>query len=247
MKIIFSILFGAITGSFLNLCIDRLPLGKSLISPRSHCDACGRTLASRDLVPIISYVALRGRCRVCGAPIPRRVLAVELGTGLLFGLIWMRFGDSLSAVLVAVYSAFLIVVLGIDLKHHKVPNRLTYPAIALALITAPLIGGADPKAMLKGGVLGLLSLFVIGMAFPGGMGMGDAKLAGFIGLAVGYPGILLALLISFIAGGVIAGALLIAQRIQRDAPIAFAPFLSLGAITTMLYGPEIMRLWIRGA
>lgn len=246
MYLAFSMLLGSAIGSFLNLCIDRIPRGESLLSPRSHCGSCGKTLAARDLIPVISYFSLRGRCRFCGVTIPRRALVVELATGTLFGLVWLRFGGSADAMLVTAYSAFLIVILGIDLEHHKVPNRLIYPAIALALITAPLFSGAELKEMLKGGALGLLSLAVIGIAFPGSMGMGDAKLAAFIGLAVGYPGILLALLVSFIAGGVIAGGLLIAQRIKRDDPIAFAPFLSLGAITTMLYGPDIMRFWIRG-
>lgn len=246
MYLAFSILLGASIGSLLNLCIDRLPGHESIVSPRSHCGSCGRTLAPVDLIPILSYLALRGRCRYCGASIPLRALVVELGTGLLFGLIWLHLGGTAGALLVAVYSCFLVVVLGIDLEHHKVPNRLTYPAIAVALITAPLIGGEELKTMLKGGALGLLTLSVIRMATSGGMGMGDAKLATFIGLVVGYPHILVALLISFVAGGLIAGGLLAARRIKRGDPIAFAPFLSLGAIITMLYGPEILQFWIRG-
>jgi leader peptidase (prepilin peptidase)/N-methyltransferase len=246
MYLAFSLLVGASIGSFLNLCIDRLPEHESIVSPRSRCGSCGKALAAVDLIPVISFLALRGRCRHCDAPIPRRTLVVELGTCLLFGLIWLRLGGTAGAALVAAYSAVLIVIIGIDLEHHKVPNRLIYPAIALAFVTAPLIGGEELKTMLKGGAIGLLALSVIRMATAGGMGMGDAKLAAFIGLVVGYPYILLALLISFVVGGLIAGGMLVARRINRHDQIAFAPFLSLGAIITMLYGPEILQFWMRG-
>lgn len=241
-----SFLIGSAVGSFLNVCIDRIPRGESLLHPASHCENCGRELAVLDLIPIASYLLLRAHCRTCRALIPARVFLVELGTGLLFALIQNRCGASPQGLLVAVFSAILIVLLGIDLEHHTVPNSITYPAIAIAAFSAPSILGVNLGSMLSGGAFGLVLLVLIGLAYPGGMGMGDAKLAAFIGLAVGFPKVLLALLISFIIGGMVAGALLIAQRIRRDEPIAFAPFLAAGAITTLLYGQEILNFWQGG-
>jgi leader peptidase (prepilin peptidase)/N-methyltransferase len=98
-------LFGLVLGSFLNVCIDRLPRGESVAEGRSRCDSCGRVLSARELIPLLSYAALGGRCRTCRARIPLRVLLVELGTGLLFGLIWLRYPASLKAVLIAAYAA----------------------------------------------------------------------------------------------------------------------------------------------
>jgi len=110
--------FGLAVGSFLNVCIDRLPRGQSILRPRSHCPACRTTLAARDLVPVLSYVFLRGRCRYCSAPIPKRVLLVEAGTGLLFLLFWSLYGASLQFLLVAVVASVLLVVLVIGFEHR---------------------------------------------------------------------------------------------------------------------------------
>jgi prepilin signal peptidase PulO-like enzyme (type II secretory pathway) len=246
MQVVFATILGSVVGSFLNLCIDRLPRGESLLQPQSHCDACRRRLAINELIPVFSYLILGGRCRTCNAQVPMRALLIELGTGILFGLIQLRFGTSLAAVLVAVYSSILIIALGVDLEHHKILNRLTYPAILLALPTGPLIGDAGLGETLIGGGLGLLSLVLIGLAYPGGMGMGDAKLAAFIGLTVGFPQVILALLLAFVSGGIMAGTLVATRRLTRDEPIAFAPFLATGAITTMLYGQQILQFWSRG-
>ena len=234
---------GAAVGSFLNLCIDRLPRGASIVTPRSSCDACGRRLAAVDMIPVISYVALRGRCRTCHEPIPRRVLLVELATGALFGLIHLRFGASLQGVLVCVYAAYLIVTLVIDLEHRRILNKLTYPAIVVALAVAPFMPDRSLLQTLAGGAIGLGVLLLIALVYPGGMGMGDIKLGAFIGLAVGLPGILLALYFSFVLGGLISGLLWLARIIGRRDPIAFGPFLALGALTPLLYGDPLLRWW----
>jgi leader peptidase (prepilin peptidase)/N-methyltransferase len=242
LGIAFSLL-GVAIGSFLNVCIDRLPQGGSIISPPSKCDSCGRQLTPLELIPILSYLALRGKCRHCKAPIHIRTLFVELGTGIVFGLIWLQYPESATAMVVACYSAILILILAIDLEHHKVLNRLTYPAIALALIAAPFTPDRSLGELLLGGAIGFGILFAIAFVYPAGMGMGDVKLVAFIGLTVGYPGILLAMFLSFVIGGLISGALLAARLIGRRDPIAFAPFLAVGAITTMLYGEQIIRWW----
>jgi len=154
MDVVLYSLLGLVLGSFLNLCIDRLPRGESILTTHSHCDACGHTLGPLDLVPVFSYLALRGRCRYCGARVSLRSPLVELGTAALFALIWLRFSTSLQGVLVAVYGCLLIPILVIDLEHHRVLNKLSYPAIGLALAAAAIAPGRSPWEMLAGGGLG---------------------------------------------------------------------------------------------
>jgi leader peptidase (prepilin peptidase)/N-methyltransferase len=237
-------LLGLVLGSFLNLCIDRLPRGESILTARSHCDACGHLLGPLDLVPVFSYLALRGRCRYCLARIPLRSPLVELGTAALFAVVWLRFSTSLQGVLVALYGSLLIPILVIDLEHHRVLNALSYPAIVLALAAAAFVPGRSPWEMLAGGALGSGLLLVLALLYPAGMGMGDVKLAAFIGLAVGHPQVLLALFLSFLFGGAISGALVLAKAIGRRDPIAFAPFLAAGALTTLFFGDPILRWWL---
>lgn len=239
-------LFGLLLGSFLNLSIDRLPRRESILTGRSRCDACGHTLGPLDLFPVISYLMLRGRCRYCSARIPIRVPLVELGTALLFGLIWLRYEGSLETVFVAAYAALLIIILVIDLEHHRILNAVSYPAIGLALLAAPFIPGREPLEMVLGGALGFGLLLLIALIYPAGMGMGDVKLAAFIGLALGHPQVLLAVLLAFIFGGLISGGLVLGRVIGRRDPIAFGPFLAAGALAAMLYGEQILAFWSAG-
>jgi leader peptidase (prepilin peptidase)/N-methyltransferase len=235
--------FGAAIGGFLNVCIDRLPRGQSVVSPPSSCDACGRRLSAWELIPVISYLVLRRRCRTCGGPITLRSPAVEFGTALMFGLVWIRFGPSGQTLVVSAFACYLIVTLVIDLEHHRILNKLTYPAIAVALLVAPFAPNRNLLETLAGGAIGLGVLLLIAVVYPGGMGMGDVKLGAFIGLAVGLPGVLLALYLSFVLGGLITGVLWLARVVQRRDPIAFGPFLAIGALATLLYGEPLLRWW----
>jgi len=238
-------LLGLAVSSFLNVCIDRLPERGSIVSPPSHCPACGRRLAPFDLIPLLSFVLLRGRCRYCGAPIPRRVLLVESTTGLLFALLWYRYGFSLWLLLATLYACFFIVIFFIDLEHHLVLNRAIYPAIVVALLLIPFAPGHSAKELLLGGLIGFALLFLIASIYPAGMGMGDVKLATFIGLVVGFPSVFVALLFSFVAGGLVGGGLLLTGLKGRKDPIPFAPFLAAGGMVAMLYGKEIMDWYLR--
>lgn len=240
-------LLGLVVSSFLNVCIDRLPEGESIVSPPSHCPFCGRRLAPLDLIPVLSYILLRGRCRYCGAPIPRRVLVVEAATGLLFALLWYRYGPSLQLLLATLYTCFFIVIFVIDLEHHLVLNRVIYPAIVVALLSIPFTPDHGVVELLVGGALGFGLLFLITLAYPAGMGMGDVKLATFIGLVVGFPSILVSLFLSFIAGGLVGGILLLTGLRGRKDPIPFAPFLVAGGMVAMLYGKEIIDWYGRYA
>ena len=237
-------ILGTLVGSFLNVCVDRIPLGGSIVSPASHCPVCKRTLRPLELIPVFSYLILRGRCRTCGAKIPLRVWVVEVFTGLLFAGIALRFGFQIRTLFLAIQISLLVIMAGIDLEHQRVPNLVSYPAIAISLLAIPFLPSHRPLDWLLGGALGFGLLLLIALLAPGGMGMGDVKLTAFIGLVVGYPEIILALFLSFVLGGLIAGVLLAMGRIKRRDPIAFGPFLALGAILTIFYSEPLIQWWL---
>ena len=243
LLLVFGVL-GAAVGSFLNVCADRLPAGESIVSPPSHCPSCQRRLTSYELIPVVSFLALRGRCRTCGARIPWRVPAVELATGLLFALIMWRFGLGLMTLWAVLYACFLILMAVTDLESQRILNAVVFPAIGLALIASLFTPGRTAASLILGGVLAFGTIFLLAVLIPGGMGMGDVKLAAFIGLIVGFPQIAFVLLLAFVLGGAVAGALLLARRLHRGDRIAFGPFLALAALTGLLYGPNLLQWWI---
>ena len=238
-------IFGAVVGSFLNVCIDRIPAGQSIVSPPSHCPSCQRSLKPYEMIPLVSYLILGGRCRTCGERIPLRVLLVELGTGATFGLIWLRYGWSWETLLFMLYSSFLITIGMIDLEHQRIPNTLSYPAILIAAAAVPLFHWDSPGRYLLGAAVGFAVLFALAWVSPGAMGYGDVKLILFLGLAVGFPQVLLVLFLAFVIGGAAAGILLLAGRVSRKDPIAFGPYLALAGLITMLYGTTIIEWWLR--
>ena len=241
----FYLLLGFVVGSFLNVVIDRVPQKQSLLNPPSHCPHCQQSLKFYDLIPVISYLILRARCRYCEEKIPVRILLVELATGLLFLFAWLKFGPGWYAVVISVYIAFLICITVIDIEHQIIPNLLVYPAIGLSILMVPLFHLNDWTGYLLGGVIGFGVLYLIGNLAPGAMGLGDVKLAVFLGLMTGYPGVVVAFFLAFVMGGLIAGILLAFKKIARKDPIAFGPFLALGGYLALIYGDMITAWWIR--
>jgi leader peptidase (prepilin peptidase)/N-methyltransferase len=253
--------FGAAFGSFLNVCIDRLPVGKSILTPPSHCDSCQHRLSPADLVPLLSYLWLRRRCRYCGASIPQRPFWVELGTGLLFALSYWHFGLSVTFVVIAFYGSLFLVIGIIDMEHHLVLNKISYPAMALVLVIA--IFQPPPELMtlnlawrwsgivnaLIGGAMGFLFLllaYVITLAIyrTEAMGFGDVKLAGLIGLATGPRLVLLALTLGAILGGLVGIILLLLKLKKRKEPLPFGSFLAISAMLTLLWGSDILNWYL---
>ncbi len=243
-------------GSFLNVCIDRLPQGQSIIKPPSHCSACNHKLGSLDLVPLFSYLWLRGRCRYCRAPIPLRLPIVEGITGLLFAFLYWKFGLGLELGISLVYACLLTVIFVIDLENQLVLDKVIYPGMALALafslfwpglgVISSLEGGALGRVVssLAGGALGLVAMALPFIIYRRGMGMGDVKLGALVGLMSGYPLVFVALLLSVIAGGLV-GAILLAFKIKkRSDPIPFAPFLATSAMVTLLWGQAIWQWYL---
>ncbi len=242
---------GLALGSFLNVCIDRLPSGRSIVRLRSHCEACGEVLRNCDLLPLFSYLRLRGRCRHCGARIPLRILLVELGTALIFGLLAWHFGPGMELAFVLIYACIFIVILAIDLEHQLILDIVVYPAMALAFIFSffwtgfsgwPAMGVLNA---LLGGAVGFAFMLVPFIISRGGMGGGDVMLAALIGLVVGYPLVIVALLMGILAGGVVAMCLLALGIKKRKDPIPFGPFLAAAAMVTLIWGLPILE-WYTG-
>lgn len=241
--VLFAVL-GLAVGSFLNVCIDRLPRGGSLLRPASHCDKCGYRLMPADMVPLFSYIWLRGRCRICGAAIPCRVPVVEGVTGLTFLFLWWHYGPNVQLPLSLLYSALLLVIFFIDLEHGLVLNVIVYPAIVLALALSPLWPGLGLVRALEGAALGFVLILLPYLVYRGGMGAGDVKLAAFMGLVAGFPQVVVAFLLAVVGGGVVAALLLITRLKGRKAAIPFAPFMAAAIWVTMLWGRPLLDWYL---
>ncbi|MBI2830426.1 MAG: prepilin peptidase [Chloroflexi bacterium] len=251
---VFGFLLGANLGSFLNVCIDRLPQGQSLVYPPSHCAACGRKLRTSDLIPLVSYLWLRGRCRYCGVPITGRILAVELLTALLFAFLSFSYGFGIEFAILAFYSSILLVLAVIDLEHCLILNKITYPAIGLSLLIAPFWSSLGFSRVflgqetalysflnsLLGGVVFVVPLLLIAMLYSRGLGWGDVKMAALGGLVTGFPQALVAMSVAFIGGGILAGFLLLLRLRRFGEGIPFGPLLAFGIFIALLWGEDII-------
>lgn len=243
-------LLGLAVGSFLNVCCDRLPLRQSIISPPSHCGLCGKKLKVVDLVPIFSYLWLRGRCRYCGARIPLRLPLLEVGTALLFALLCWQYGLGPQLPMALIYACIFLVVFVIDLEHGLILDIVVYPGMVLALIFSffwPELGWPSLGVLsaLLGGAIGFGLMLVPYLISGGGMGGGDVKLAGLIGLAIGFPYVLIALFTAIITAGVLAIALVASRRRSRKQTIPFGPFLAAAAMVALVWGHPIAD-WVIG-
>jgi leader peptidase (prepilin peptidase) / N-methyltransferase len=235
---------GAVIGSFLNVVAHRLPRGASLARPRSHCPGCLTPIKPYDNVPILSWLWLKGRCRACSEPISPRYPLVELGTGLLFAGLALAIGPDPELLLALFFCAVLVAVSVIDLDHRIIPNRILALAAAVALVGWAAIDPARLPEMLAWGAGGGGFLLLAHLARPGGMGMGDVKLAGVMGLYLGSS-VVPALLIAFAAGAILGVSLMLRQGAgARKQAVPFGPFLALGAVVGLLAGPEIVDWYL---
>jgi len=244
-------LLGLAVGSFLNVCIDRLPRNESIINPPSHCPVCQHKLAAKDLIPVFSYLRLRGRCRYCQAAIPRRLFWVELATALIFAFLYWHYGLSVELGVMAFYACLFIIIFVIDLEHGLILNKVVYPGMVVALLLALLprpwltqwvVTGVANAAL--GGAIGFGIFLLIAIVSRGGMGWGDVKLAALIGLATGFPLVFFSIIMGAILGGIVAVALVIAKKRKRRQTIPFGPFLALAAMITLLWGSNILSWYL---
>jgi leader peptidase (prepilin peptidase)/N-methyltransferase len=234
---------GAAVGSFLNVVVHRLPRGESLVRPRSRCPRCEKTLSARDNVPLVSWLLLRGRCRNCGAPISPRYPLLELLTAAAFVTVALTRGVDDDLLLELPFAAILIAVAAIDLEHRIVPNRIVVPAAAFAVVAAVFVDSGQLPELLAAGAGAFTALLLAAVAYPAGMGMGDVKLAGVMGLYLGLS-VVPALLVAFLAGTVVGLAIIARQgAAARKTGVPFAPFLALGGIVGLLAGSQLIDLY----
>jgi leader peptidase (prepilin peptidase) / N-methyltransferase len=234
---------GALIGSFLNVVIHRVPRRESLVRPRSSCPECGVPIAPYDNVPVLSWLVLRGRCRRCGERISPRYPLVELLTALAFAAVVLVRGFDEDLVLELPFVAALIALAGIDYDHKLLPNRIVYPLAAYGLIATVLVDREDLLEHIAAGAGAFAFLLAAVIAYPRGMGMGDVKLAGAMGLFLGLS-VIPALLVAFLAGSVVGLAILAREGAAgRKKAIPFGVFLALGGIVGVLAGPELIDLY----
>jgi leader peptidase (prepilin peptidase)/N-methyltransferase len=243
--------YGLVIGSFLNVVIWRVPRHESLVAPRSHCPGCEAPIAPRDNIPVVSWLALRGRCRNCGEPISIRYPLIELLTAALFAGVGARFHDSWALPAFLLLTAALIAISAIDLEHFIIPNRIVYPvgiaSVILLAGAAALEHSWSPFGRALLGAIGaFLFFFVLHIVAPGGMGFGDVRLSAVLGLFLGWLGgmyVFGGLFTGFLLGAVIGSVLIAIGRRGRKQHIPFGPFLAAGTMIFVLFGDPIVSWW----
>jgi leader peptidase (prepilin peptidase)/N-methyltransferase len=243
------VLFGAIIGSFLNVCIHRLPRKQSIVWPSSACPHCRRQLAWFENIPIVSYLCLGGRCRTCRRSISIRYPIVEGLTALMFAAGWWSFGPGPLLASRLLFGCALIVLFAIDLEHQLLPNAITLPGIVVGLVfsaftdlgwTASILG-----AVIGGGVLYAVAEGYYRLRHEEGLGMGDVKMLAMIGAFVGWKLTLLTLMMASMAGSVVGLALIVARRGSMKYALPFGTFLALGAALAVTIGPGVLDWYLR--
>lgn len=259
-------IFGLIVGGLLNLAAKAVSFTEPRTAFFSQCHACDRKWQWKYLLPAAGYILCKRHCPYCQAVLPARIIVIEIFTALLFTFIYWRYGLSWETALLLFYSAVFIVLLITDIEQMLLPNIITYPAVIIALAIALLLTlfnyvpgwaftfsatgfwGLLNNYLLNsvlGGATGFILLLIVAMIFRGGMGGGDIKLAGLMGLVMGFPLILVALFLGIMGGGLIAAFLLIARLKSRKETMPFGPFLCLASIATLLWGKELLLWYLR--
>ncbi len=255
-------LLGLAFGSFFNVCIWRIPLHQSICSPPSHCPRCRKPIRPYDNVPVLSWLILRGRCRDCGQPISARYPLVEALTTLLFVAAYARFGFSLLTVKAGVLASLLIITAFIDIDHQVIPFSLSVTGLLVGLAGGLVAPPPGIRGALIGAAIGagfvlfawLLWRYVLAGLFrrygidqKEGMGFGDLPYAAMIGAFVGPRGLVVALAAAVVSGMVVGSVARWAGRSRRGQPIPFGPFLALGAVVGLFFGPQLFDIYLRFA
>lgn len=249
MLFLLSFIFGAIVGSFLNVCIFRIPAGKSIAFPPSNCPKCQTPIMWYDNIPVISYLVLTGKCRKCGEHISFRYPVVELLTALLSLAAFIKFGPTLPYFIYFAFIASLVVITFIDLDHQIIPDVISLPGIPLGFLASFIL----PEITYKESLIGILAgggiLFVVAsgyelLAKKEGMGGGDIKLLAMVGAFLGWKGVLFTIFSGSLIGTIIGVALMVAQGRDSKYAIPFGPFLSMGALMYLFFGEQIIYLYL---
>jgi leader peptidase (prepilin peptidase)/N-methyltransferase len=250
MLIVVSIIFGAIVGSFLNVCIIRLPKEESIIIPGSHCPQCNHPIKFYDNIPLISYLLLGGKCRYCQRSISAQYPLVEGTTAISSLLLFLKYGLSLSYFFYFSFVAALIIITVIDLYHQIIPDVISIPGIGVGLLGALIIPHITFFNSLLGILLGGGSLFVVATFYQWlfkreGMGGGDVKLLAMIGAFLGWDAVILTILLSSLIGSITGIIIMVLKGKDFKYAIPFGPFLSLGAVIALFYKNEIISWYLQ--
>lgn len=246
-------LVGLVVGSFLNVVIHRVPLGESVVKPRSRCPGCGSEISPRDNIPVISWLLLKGKCRTCAEPISARYPVVEILTALVFTAMALRFGYDWGLPAFLYLGAVGVALAMIDLDVKRLPDALTLPSyvVGAVLLGAAAVANGEPGLMIRAG-LGALALFVfyfvLLVVYPAGMGFGDVKLAGVLGLYLAYLGwgsLVVGGFLGFLLGAVVGGGLMLIRRAGRKTMIPFGPFMLAGALLAIFVGQPLADAYVK--
>ncbi|WP_151733787.1 prepilin peptidase [Paenibacillus tengchongensis] len=235
---IYITLLGLVLGSFYNVVALRVPAGESLNSPPSHCTGCGTRLKARDLVPVFSWLASRGKCRHCGAKVSVLYPLGELATGLLFLWSYLEFGLTIRGITAIALSSLAVIVTVADMKYMLIPNKVLLFFTPLLLVLTLLNAEGPWWLYLLGAVIG--GGIILPFAWFGGMGMGDLKLFALLGLVIGFPGVLLAFFTACLLGTLVGGTLQLTGVVKRGQRVPFGPWLAAGALLAYGYGSQII-------
>lgn len=243
MIILLVFITGLMFGSFYNVIICRIPEGGSIVFPGSHCPKCQKKLGVLDLIPVLSWLFLKGKCRYCGERISIQYPLVELLTGLLFVLLYIKFGLTLKFIIFLLLVSVLLISSVIDLRYKIIPNKITYPSIVIGIMLAVFSNHISILASLLGILVSAGFLFLLALFYKGrGMGMGDVKLAAVIGAVLGWEFTILGIFIGSFVGAVVGVVLIYSGIIERKTRIPFGPLISLGVLISIFYGEEIINL-----
>jgi leader peptidase (prepilin peptidase)/N-methyltransferase len=245
---ILSFIVGMCIGSFLNVCIYRLPMAKSIIHPGSMCPSCENPIHFYDNIPIISYLWLRGKCRFCSTPISIRYPLVEAMSGLLCLGVFLKFGPTVQALIYFLFIATLLAITFIDIDHRIIPNVISLPGIPiffLASLALPTLTYLDSLLgiLVGGGTLYLVAFAYSILTHKEGMGMGDIKLLAMIGALIGWKGVFFTIFVSSAVGTVSGMVVMLVSRQGMKMKIPFGPFLAIGAITYIFFGPQLLAFY----
>lgn len=241
--IVLSFVLGLLFGSFTNVIIYRLPLKESIVFPASHCPACKQPLKAKDLIPVFSWLFLKGRCRYCHTAVSPRYPLVEIACALLFTGVYLVWGRTPETLVGWVFTIILLAAAFIDFDHGIIPDRLTYPGIVIGLVLSFFTMGFLPAlwgTLAFGGVM-----FLIAFISNGGMGGGDIKLAGVIGAFTGPAGSIITIMLASLAGALFGLGMMIFQKAGRKTPVKFGPFLAAAAYTAYLFA-DLISYWYLG-
>ncbi len=249
MLTFFSIVFGAMVGSFLNVCIYRLPKEESIVTPGSHCPKCHTPIRFYDNIPILSYLLLRAKCRYCKTPISIQYPIVEALTALSSLWLFMTFGISLSFIYYFMFVSALIVITVIDLYHQIIPDVISLPGIVIGVLGSLII----PQITFWNSLIGMLagggSLFLVAMGYQWlfkreGMGGGDVKLLAMIGAFLGWKAVILTILLSSLIGSIIGIGIMLIKGKDFKYAIPFGPFLAFGAVISLFWGEQLINWYL---